>query len=1297
MTKKLFIVVILLLGSIPTNAQITRTEPDSIPFVYGGCYSLGCYLPVPSLVSADLDRDGDQDIAAICPGGDRVVIMRNSGNGVFSIAGTYDIGGSCTALVTADFDLDGDKDIFVTRQPSSNSYVNILLNNSDGTFVLGAQIPLNGLASGIFAAKLNSDAYPDLAITTFTGFAILKNSGYGSFLAPVYYGVSYTQGISGADLDGDGDIDLAVTNRVAGKILIFKNYGDGSFYSEFPGYYWVGGRANAVCLADLDGDGDQDVITGNTGYPPNSYGSISVLKNNGNGTFQSSVNYGFQSIESVFAADFDKDGDIDVAGIDYWYNCVVILRNTGDGTFQDTTLYYADCGANAKALFGADLDNDQDVDLIVGKQAPDILIMNNLTTGVPPVVVEYLGEHYIKGDNNNRVKDEADKKITCGDHVKLSLPLKNKGIVEAKNVTVRITQWHPPNSCLVGVPTLWFSSNGSGPYNIQCDLPLGDLAPDQMINAEFYVYLENLDPSGRYGVPAGVSPSISMTIGCQGSYRTERISLITEEIKVRRYDLNSSDYGSTDQMLKEDCLRNSFSVNKVKCWANYMAGNPTPGAISDDPDLPTLILRNVNSKFAPSWHGPGCAAGCGLTYARHNTLEAIDRIEKGKDLGECADFMDLSAAFLRVLGFQTRDMFGHFKITGDWSYRGLFHNWNEVCDPNSANNPTWIHFDSFWRYVNTPTVYDAEYDIVRVHGAKRALISAKRATYTAIVCDPFCVIGNCLLCSRVGASTVPQCLFSDDVTSRYIIGKESGDSRNISQETVESLIVDIQGPHIVIKDSTFTAKVILENMSSESISDIRVSVGSHLFAGDSLVYECQAPSVVIDSISSMKTDTIAFQVIPRATARYYTLPVFIWKDSTFISGDLLEQSILSSEEVPPLHVQATTNSESVQPNSTVEFRVEVYDTAFIGFSSATVTGTLYSSVDSSFQIPVMFTYDWTDSVYVASVNLPTNCPVGSYILEGTASYPAFEPDSFLFGFSVSPVLSITARSDTSSYLIYDSVTIEAELSDRGSPVPYTSVIAEILAPYFSPTPETVYLVLSYDSLTSTYKTEFRPVDLVYDFGDSVAPLGVWHVKVSADYYGITVEDEFEFAVYETTMVNHSPNQFSLLWPQNRDTVHTFTPLLDWETAMDPDPGDNVLYALYYGPDPLFSPESTTVVEWLLDSQYQIPRPKGFGGSDFLGDTSVVYWKVKATDSYGAQTWCNEIDWSFTMTFLHGDANGDGAINLGDVVYLISYLYRGGPAPYPLAAGDATCNGLVNLGDVVFLINYLFKSGPPPSC
>jgi hypothetical protein len=66
-------------------------------------------------------------------------------------------------------------------------------------------------------------------------------------------------------------------------------------------------------------------------------------------------------------------------------------------------------------------------------------------------------------------------------------------------------------------------------------------------------------------------------------------------------------------------------------------------------------------------------------------------------------------------------------------------------------------------------------------------------------------------------------------------------------------------------------------------------------------------------------------------------------------------------------------------------------------------------------------------------------------------------------------------------------------------------------------------------------------------------------------------------------------------------------------------------------------------------------------------------------------------------FKYGDANGDQIVDIGDVVYLVNYLYKSGPVPIPLEAGDANCDNNDDVGDVVFIINYLFKGGLPPGC
>ncbi len=66
-------------------------------------------------------------------------------------------------------------------------------------------------------------------------------------------------------------------------------------------------------------------------------------------------------------------------------------------------------------------------------------------------------------------------------------------------------------------------------------------------------------------------------------------------------------------------------------------------------------------------------------------------------------------------------------------------------------------------------------------------------------------------------------------------------------------------------------------------------------------------------------------------------------------------------------------------------------------------------------------------------------------------------------------------------------------------------------------------------------------------------------------------------------------------------------------------------------------------------------------------------------------------------FLCGDANYDDIVDVGDVVYLVNYLYRGGPPPVPLEAGDANNDLVVDVGDVVYIINYLYRGGSTPIC
>ncbi len=69
-----------------------------------------------------------------------------------------------------------------------------------------------------------------------------------------------------------------------------------------------------------------------------------------------------------------------------------------------------------------------------------------------------------------------------------------------------------------------------------------------------------------------------------------------------------------------------------------------------------------------------------------------------------------------------------------------------------------------------------------------------------------------------------------------------------------------------------------------------------------------------------------------------------------------------------------------------------------------------------------------------------------------------------------------------------------------------------------------------------------------------------------------------------------------------------------------------------------------------------------------------------------------------QALISGDANNDTKVNLGDIIYLVNYIFKGGPSPVIRFSGDVNANCQTNLSDLIYLVNYVFKGGPlPESC
>ena len=97
------------------------------------------------------------------------------------------------------------------------------------------------------------------------------------------------------------------------------------------------------------------------------------------------------------------------------------------------------------------------------------------------------------------------------------------------------------------------------------------------------------------------------------------------------------------------------------------------------------------------------------------------------------------------------------------------------------------------------------------------------------------------------------------------------------------------------------------------------------------------------------------------------------------------------------------------------------------------------------------------------------------------------------------------------------------------------------------------------------------------------------------------------------------------------------------------------------------------------------------GFDTIG-VIPYYFAAKAKDQRPNFSLISNV----TPKFLCGDANNDTSVIISDVVYLVNYVFRGGPAPEPYEfVGDANCDGVVDIIDAVYIVNYLFRGGPAP--
>src|SRR5579859_8033614 len=266
-----------------------------------------------SCVVTDVTGDGIPDIVTENGnfGGNSVHVFVGQGNGSFISTGTIYVGSGPRDVEVADVNGDGKPDLIVPNWGGAT--MNILLGNGDGTFRYGQILPVGTNPNHVAASDVNGDGVLDLVVANSTNVGVLIGNGDGTFQPEQTFATgAYTQQVRVVDVNGDNKPDILAVNTGSfssyqGSVGVLMGNGNGTFAAEQT--YLVGHRPTTIKVADFDGDGKVDIVVSN-----NESSSVSILLGNGDGTFQnqrtSAVN---GPLNAVDVGDFNGDGRPDMA------------------------------------------------------------------------------------------------------------------------------------------------------------------------------------------------------------------------------------------------------------------------------------------------------------------------------------------------------------------------------------------------------------------------------------------------------------------------------------------------------------------------------------------------------------------------------------------------------------------------------------------------------------------------------------------------------------------------------------------------------------------------------------------------------------------------------------------------------------------------------------------------------------------------------------------------------------------------------------------------------------------------
>jgi surface antigen len=371
-------------------------------------YTLVGGLPYPVVVlAADLDRDGDQDVLSTWRDGNAVVWYENNGARPPVFVGHFLNNNLPGAVSVHVGDLEGDGDLDVVSAAENANRISWLVNDG-AAFPNFVEYPILQFPQGevdyakaAYAADIDGDGDTDVAYAAEESNEIgwLENLGGSPPLfekRQLATDVIHAKTVVALDVDRDGDVDLLATSSDGNTVFWFEQIAakPPAFQRRVVSDAVQGARA--VHAADLDQDGDLDLLSASRAdnrivWYPNRTIHRTALYSTNTRTFIAT----YPSARSVYAADMDRDGDMDVLSV---ADAEVAWHENNDA-FPPAFVTHpiANNLDGGRWVYAADLDRDGDMDVVAASKVNDQIFWYQNQGGTPPTFAGYLVTNRAQG------------------------------------------------------------------------------------------------------------------------------------------------------------------------------------------------------------------------------------------------------------------------------------------------------------------------------------------------------------------------------------------------------------------------------------------------------------------------------------------------------------------------------------------------------------------------------------------------------------------------------------------------------------------------------------------------------------------------------------------------------------------------------------------------------------------------------------------------------------------------------------------------------------------------------------